>query len=298
MKCNHQMEIRISRLCFILNKQGCRRGISTSFVCYKDYYSVLGVDRNATQKEIRNKFLELCKLYHPDKVLSGNEKEKESQKVKFQEVSEAYENLSKMDTRSAHDTDLKYGYTTSTKGPYRGGNYTGYTQYNRRRYEGKPPPGSENTEGWHSSWNESDRYKDDDYWKKYSEDEFYRQQYAKNRKRWDDDMNRWAAYRDYYRKSPFSSQSSPHENYRPKGAPFTNGQIVRMCISLLILSFMFHMFESMAFQRETDNYYDRSRRYYQEYDIIRGKQNKVNADDLNERTLFIERLKNSAVKSD
>lgn len=277
----------VNGLYFSSDNQNYRRGISTSILLQKDYHQVLGLNSNATKQEIRSKFLELCKLHHPDKVISGDVVEKEKQKIKFQEVNEAYERLSKTDTTSVHDTDYKYGATSSKR--YSGGNYSGYTQYNRRRYEGKKPWGSEDTNGWHSTWNESDRYKDEDYWKKYSEDEFYRQQYDKNKKRWDDDMNKWSAYRN------FTSKSNPYENFRPRGTQYTNAQVVRACVFLLILSFIFHIIESMAYQRETDNYYDRSRQYYKDYDILRGK---VNREDLNERTLFIERLKNSSFKSD
>jgi len=49
----------------------------------------LGVDKNATGKDIKKSYYQLAKKYHPD----TNQEDKEAQK-KFQEVSEAYECLS------------------------------------------------------------------------------------------------------------------------------------------------------------------------------------------------------------
>ncbi|XGA08318.1 MAG: DnaJ domain-containing protein [Wolbachia endosymbiont of Xenopsylla cheopis] len=40
-----------------------------------NYYEVLGVDRNATEDEIRKAYYTLSKKYHPDKILSGEENE-------------------------------------------------------------------------------------------------------------------------------------------------------------------------------------------------------------------------------
>ena len=55
---------------------------------YKDYYKILGVDKNATQDEIKKAYRKLAKKYHPD--VNKNNKEAER---KFKEVNEAYEVL-------------------------------------------------------------------------------------------------------------------------------------------------------------------------------------------------------------
>ena len=52
----------------------------------RDYYEVLGIPRNASQKEIKKAYYQLAKKYHPD----TNKGDPEASK-KFQEVSEAYE---------------------------------------------------------------------------------------------------------------------------------------------------------------------------------------------------------------
>ncbi len=64
----------------------------------KDYYEVLGVDRNATQEEIKSEFRKKAKKYHPD--LNPDDKAAEA---KFKEINEAYEVLSDKDKRAKYD---------------------------------------------------------------------------------------------------------------------------------------------------------------------------------------------------
>lgn len=64
-----------------------RRCFHASYPCLaKDYYSILGVPKNASSKEIKKAYYQLAKKYHPD----TNKDDPNAQK-KFQEVSEAYE---------------------------------------------------------------------------------------------------------------------------------------------------------------------------------------------------------------
>ena len=55
----------------------------------RDYYEVLGIDRNASASEIKKAYRKLAKKYHPD----TNPGDKEAE-AKFKEVTEAYEILS------------------------------------------------------------------------------------------------------------------------------------------------------------------------------------------------------------
>jgi len=61
----------------------------------KDYYKILGVERNASQEEIKKAFRKLAHTYHPDKK-GGDE-------AKFKEVSEAYAVLSDEKKRAQYD---------------------------------------------------------------------------------------------------------------------------------------------------------------------------------------------------
>ncbi len=67
-------------------------------VKYKDYYEVLGVSRNATDKEIKAAYRKLARQYHPD----TNQNKKEAEE-KFKEIAEAYEVLKDAEKRRRYD---------------------------------------------------------------------------------------------------------------------------------------------------------------------------------------------------
>ena len=64
----------------------------------RDYYEVLGIQKGASDTEIKKAYRSLAKKYHPD--VNPDNKEAEA---KFKEVNEAYEVLSDADKRAKYD---------------------------------------------------------------------------------------------------------------------------------------------------------------------------------------------------
>ena len=67
-------------------------------MAYIDYYQVLGVDKTASQNDIKKAFRKLARKYHPD--LNPNDS---SAKDKFQAINEANEVLSDPEKRKKYD---------------------------------------------------------------------------------------------------------------------------------------------------------------------------------------------------
>jgi curved DNA-binding protein len=65
---------------------------------YKDYYKILGVDRNASEKEIKKAYRRLARKYHPD--VNPDDKEAEE---RFKEINEAQEVLTDPEKRRKYD---------------------------------------------------------------------------------------------------------------------------------------------------------------------------------------------------
>lgn len=65
---------------------------------YKDYYKILGVDKKASQDDIKKAFRKLAVKYHPDKTKGDKASEE-----KFKEVNEANEVLSNPEKRKKYD---------------------------------------------------------------------------------------------------------------------------------------------------------------------------------------------------
>ncbi len=65
---------------------------------YKDYYKVLGVNKNASQDEIKKAFRKLAVKYHPDK-----NKDNKAAEDKFKAINEAHEVLSDPEKRKKYD---------------------------------------------------------------------------------------------------------------------------------------------------------------------------------------------------
>ena len=73
-----------------------------------NHYETLGVDKNATQEELKKAYRKLSKLHHPDK---GGDEEK------FKEISEAYSILSDPEKRKPYDNPSPFGNMGGDGGP-------------------------------------------------------------------------------------------------------------------------------------------------------------------------------------
>ncbi len=66
----------------------------------RDYYEVLGIDRNASSQEIKKAYRDLALQTHPDRVAPDKKKEAEE---RFKEISEAYAVLSDSEKKTTYD---------------------------------------------------------------------------------------------------------------------------------------------------------------------------------------------------
>lgn len=89
---------------------------------YKDYYKVLGVDKKASQAEIKKAYRKLAVKYHPDK----NPDDKAAEE-KFKEINEAYEVIGDPESRQQYD-EL-------------GANWKQYQQGGGQQWQGGPGQG-------------------------------------------------------------------------------------------------------------------------------------------------------------
>ena len=69
----------------------------------RDYYEVLGVDRNASANDIKKAYRKLAIQYHPDKQHDKTDAEKKEAEEKFKEAAEAYSVLSDADKKARYD---------------------------------------------------------------------------------------------------------------------------------------------------------------------------------------------------
>ncbi|XP_047431367.1 dnaJ homolog subfamily B member 9-like [Mugil cephalus] len=94
--------------------------ISEFILAKKDYYEVLGVPRDATERQIKKAFHKLALKYHPDRN-KGPDAE-----AKFREIAEAYEVLSDDKRRREYD---QVGHSSSSSSSGGGGNDYNFKQH-------------------------------------------------------------------------------------------------------------------------------------------------------------------------
>jgi len=88
---------------------------------YKDYYNVLGIARDASEKEVRRAFRALAAKHHPDRNPNDSGAEE-----RFKEINEAYTVLSDPEKRAVYD---RYGSGGGAAGGWPGGFPPGQTHF-------------------------------------------------------------------------------------------------------------------------------------------------------------------------
>jgi DnaJ-domain-containing protein 1 len=78
------------------NQRKSNNGTRVYSFSYSKYYTVLGLNANATDEQIKKKFKKLALKYHPDKYIGANKDQQQMALEKFKEISQAYNFLKKL----------------------------------------------------------------------------------------------------------------------------------------------------------------------------------------------------------
>ncbi|NXA44987.1 DNJB9 protein, partial [Nothocercus julius] len=91
----------------------CILMITELILATESYYDILGVPKNASDRQIKKAFHKLAMKYHPDKNKSPGAE------AKFREIAEAYETLSDENKRREYDQYGRHGGQESNGNPFR-----------------------------------------------------------------------------------------------------------------------------------------------------------------------------------
>ena len=92
----------------------------------RDYYEVLGVNKNSTPDEIKSAYRKDALKWHPDKWVNGTDEEKKTAEEKFKEASEAYSVLSDENKKARYD---RYGFAGMDGGSTGAGGFGGFGDF-------------------------------------------------------------------------------------------------------------------------------------------------------------------------
>ena len=92
----------------------------------RDYYEVLGVNKNSTPDEIKSAYRKAALKWHPDKWVNGTDAEKKTAEENFKEASEAYSVLSDENKKARYD---RYGFAGMDGSTASGGGFGGFGDF-------------------------------------------------------------------------------------------------------------------------------------------------------------------------
>ena len=70
----------------------------------KDYYKILGIEKRASEEDIKKAYRKRALVHHPDRHANASDEEKREQEKKFKEVGEAYSILSDPQKKDRYDS--------------------------------------------------------------------------------------------------------------------------------------------------------------------------------------------------
>lgn len=89
----------------------------------RDYYEVLGIDKNASDSEIKKAYRKMAMKYHPDKFSSASDGEKVEAEKNFKEINDAYQVLSDSKKKAQYD---RFGHAAFDGGGGAGSGFGGF----------------------------------------------------------------------------------------------------------------------------------------------------------------------------
>ena len=92
----------------------------------RDYYEVLGVNKDSSPDEIKSAYRKAALKWHPDKWVNGTDAEKKTAEENFKEASEAYSVLSDENKKARYD---RYGFAGMDGGSAGAGGYGGFGDF-------------------------------------------------------------------------------------------------------------------------------------------------------------------------
>ncbi len=211
----------------------------------QNYYEILGVNQNSSNKEIRLAYIRLCKQFHPD--LNRNEDNSLLSKTKFQDINKAYNCLIKHEERQAYDQHLRYKQQNdSFAHNYQQNNF--YDNYqNSSHYN--------NTRNRHNFYDNHDNY--DDYYERLRKRQF-EEMFGRNDERFYNSYNR--GFNNYY--------NNRRDYYGFRGVKrVDNSVIAKICGLIIFCGFLLHwiQYKISVYQiNEMRSYWKRNGSTYQQ----------------------------------